>query len=190
MDRSLRRNDHDPGVPAKLVDLAPELDPVPAVIVSDKRNLLGRRLSILAVALLLLFFSISGYIQSANNGNLLHRAAVDRSLLISIIHAQSGDIQRLQKAFSKQNKELKKAGFKVVVLPPVSQTEQPTPAPETTTNPKSSRTPTPHSSPTAHPHPSHSPRPPPSQTPLSKAEQRVCNLTGICLLAVPMFYIF
>lgn len=172
-------------VQAKVVDVDKKIEPIESIVVGDNRNTLGKRLGLFAVALLLLFFAISSYIQSAKNGSLLHRAAVDRSNLIRTIDSQTKLIKQLQTAIRIQNKELKKAGFKtvripgsnhttqpIIIAPQPSQSHQSTPAPA-----HNSHNPGPKPSNSPHPKPTHSPHPGPVQ----QAKNKVCSLTGICL---------
>lgn len=179
-------------VPAKVVDVD-TVEPIDAVVVGDKRNTLGRQLGIFGLVLIVLFFIINGYIQSSKNGRALRHAATDRSNLITTIDSQTKLIKKLQEAIRAQNKVLRKAGFKTVQIPGRDHT--------TTANPVAPRpSESPQSTPT-HAHNSHKPTPKPSNSPTSKpthppppgpvdeARDKVCSLTGICVIDLSKFLI-
>lgn len=126
------------GVEATVVGVDPDAEPFESIVVGDTRSKLGRRLGIFALALLLLFFAISGYIQSSQNGRLLERAARDRSHLVDSVAAlsegarnQTALIKKFQAAnneqtllilelealLRKQNRILKRAGLEQVDIP-------------------------------------------------------------------------
>lgn len=170
----MTKGKHEEGIPAKIVDLDADLDPVPATIVADSRRLLGRRLGIFALALLLLFFVINAYIQSVRNGEALQRASKDRSSLVKSIErnsktleAQTTLIKQLQTAIRIQNKLLRDAGIKTVPVPGENTTNNIFPTPQPTPGP------------TPEPEPSSSASPDP--IPSSPPEDIICSLTGICL---------
>lgn len=191
------KNEEEP-IPAKLTDLDPDLDPVPAEIVSDKRYSLGKRLGYLALALLALFFVISGYIQSAKNGSAVRDAARHDSKktekLLDDVHNLSKSsafqtrlIKQLQQAIRAQNRELRKAGLATISVPGESPSEsssgsgnnrsdnpKPKPKPSQSSHPK--------------PHPTKTPHPPPG--PIDKAKNTICSLTGICISSFWHFFIF
>lgn len=178
-------------VDAVVVGVDPEVPPVDAVVVGDNRRLLGKRLGTFALAILLLFFAVMGFVQSSRNGELLKRAAQDRSLLIQSNNKQVTYIQQLQQAIREQNALLKKAGFKVVQVPDaptglfVPNPNSPPPRTDTpSTQPKP--TPAPAPSPTTKPKPGPSPTP---QSPIDKTTSTVCSLTGICV-SFGTFHIF
>jgi len=185
------RKKENSAVPADVVEVDPSLIPIPAAIVEDKRNTLGKRLGAFAIIILLLFFAIGGYISSAQNNSLLHRAAKDRTALIDGEHklvksnqrlvksnkAQSDLIRKLQQAIREQNKILREAGLETVPVPsksPSTSSSGPSSNPSHNPQPK----PKPSHSPHPHPHPTHSPPPPDA---IQKVRDRVCNLTGICV---------
>lgn len=185
-------------VPATVVGVAPSVEPIKAVVVGDNRRRLGKRLGAGAIALLLLFFGISSYIQSARNGRLLERAAVDRSALVNTVdsltmtvHEQSGVlgsqtalIRQLQQAVRTQNQTLREAGLITIRVP--GETEAPSankgdgdntrPQPSTKPTPK----PTPKPQPKPSPRPSPRPTPEPEPTPILPVDELLCNLFGIC----------
>lgn len=163
-------------------------EPIESVVVGDKRNTLGRRLGLLAIALLLLFFAISSYIQSAQNGRQLNRAAADRSKLIHSIsdltnsnRQQSRFIRQLQKAIRDQNALLRTAGFHTVRVPTFN-SGSPQPSPQPNSSPSSRSSPAPSRSP--------SPKPTPTPNPTDMVKDEVCRLTGICEMEFPRFIIF
>lgn len=171
-------------------------DVVPAAIVADKRRLFGRKLGAFAFAILLLFFAIGGYVQSAKNANRLKRAASDRSKLIESLHhlsntndTQTKFIKQLEHAIRVQNRELAAAGYPVVPIPSASPSSysgssskpQSNPNHKQNSHPKQTQKPKPKPSPTT------TPRPPPDNT-LTKVKKRICSLTGICTIAFPGFY--
>lgn len=182
-------------VPAKVVDVDDKVEPIESVVVGDARNTLGKRLGYFAVALLLLFFSIGGYIQSAKNGAQLNRAAKDRSALIQSNLAQNKLISKLQGALRDQNKILRKAGFKTVKVPGRDHTTDSNPvAPRPSKSPQPRPTDT-HKTSNPSPKPSNSPTPKPTHSPeglVDQAEDRVCSLTGICMFnfIIPIFFKF
>lgn len=172
-----------------------EEEPIPATIVADKRYSLGKRLGYLALALLALFFVISGYIQGAKNGSAVRDAARHDSKrtekLLDDVHnlsqssaAQTKLIKQLQKAIRAQNRELRKAGLETIPVPGESPSTTPSgPA----NNPRDRSQPKPKPSHSPNPHPSKPPHPPPG--PVDKVKNRVCNLTGICF-SFSQFFIF
>jgi hypothetical protein len=93
------------------------------------RYVSGQRLGLFFLVLLMMFFAISGYVGSARNHKLLDNAVRDRSVLI-VSTGQLSDlstqelvyIQQLVKIVEQQNDALKKAGQKIIVIPPAPQT--------------------------------------------------------------------
>jgi hypothetical protein len=178
------------GVDATVVEVDPKAKPIESVVVGDKRRLLGQRLAALAMALLLLFFGISGYIQSARNGKDVHNLArANRN--------QTELIKKLQDALKQQNKILAKAGYRTIRIPGENThttTHLPQPQPQQSSNP-SHTPPSPkprptHGSHSPHPRTSHSPNPGPSSKPgpVGMVRDRVCSLTGICLFIFFKFF--
>lgn len=97
---------------------------VPAVVVADKTDKLGKRLAQLAFGLLLLFFTVNGYIQGAQNGRQLDQADKDRAQLVSslerattTLEQQSKLILQLQAAVRAQNQTLRDAGLTTLAVP-------------------------------------------------------------------------
>lgn len=161
-----------------------ETKPVNAIVVGDKRKSFGRRLGFLALALLLLFFAINGYISSSHNGHLLDQANRDRDKLTNSVDrltktqsSQTHLIKQLQDALRKQNRILEKSGLAVVIVPG-----------DNTFTPSPSPTPTPKPSPThgrrhhRNKHHGSGPRPSPSPNPVQNLRDQVCSLTGICTI--------
>lgn len=177
------------GVEATVVDVDPSAQPIESIVVGDKRDTLGKRLGLLGLIILLMFFAIGSYIQSSKNGAQLSRAAKDRSGLIHTLNAQTDLIQQLQDAIAKQNQELKAAGLAVVVIPSsrTSTRYLPTPTPEPQPKPNSSSS-TAKPKPRPRPSPSHSPSPTPD--PIQSAKDLICAKTGICAFALTFFSIF
>lgn len=193
-------------VDAKVVAVDPTLPPVEAEIVADKRDTLGKRLGTLAIVLLVLFFSIGGYVRSAQNGRQLTRAAQDRSELIQSVkdltrsnRAQTAYILLLRKALKEQNEILREAGFKTVRVPPPGPGVFQPGDPNNPNNPNPQ--PSPGTSPSSHPtnkpspKPSRTPTPSPSPTdPVNRVTGTVCELTGVCLFKFtftrPIFFRF
>lgn len=186
---------HD-GVDANVVGVDPSVPPVESVIVADKRNNFGRRLAVFALVLLTLFFVIGSYIQSARNADLLRRASVDRSKLITgaaelteSVNQQIRFNKRLQLALKKQNQLLGQAGFETVQVPSAPTAHHQTqsrPHGDHSAHPSSS---SPRPKPSSHPSPIPSSTPTPTPGPVRRITRRVCRLTGICL-TFPLFNIF
>lgn len=182
---------------------------VPAYIVADKRDRLGRRLGRAAFIMLALFFIISSYIQSAKNGIELDESRRQRQSLIEsqeritlALNGQGALIVALQDVITRQNIALRKAGLPVEPVPNLqdlidqamgrnsSDAARPTPSSTTPSGrrnpPQPYRTtppsPTPRPNSTPKPKPSSSPEPKPSPSPTrDSATQLVCDLTGVCL---------
>lgn len=179
---------------------------VPAYIVADKRDKFGRRLGRAAFVLLLLFFVISSYVQSAKNGAELDESRRQRQTLIvsqeriSITLQGQGElIVALQDVITRQNNALRNAGLPVEPVPNLqdlidrargresSNTPRPTTSPSGTSfrfQQSPSPSPSPGSSPRSTPKPS--PKPSPSSSPApnpthNPVTQLVCDLTGVCL---------
>lgn len=173
---------------AKVTKSLPDVvEPVDATIVADKRYRLGRRLAILAVGLLLMFFAISSYIQAARNGAQLDQVLKNNTKLVDSLDSQARLIGQLQEAIRRQNQVLKDAGLKTVDIPVsgTPTTPQPTPStrprPTPTAGPKPSSRPNPRPSSNPRPRPTPKPTPSPSPSPLVPVDELVCQLTGICL---------
>lgn len=166
-----------------------------AHIVGDKRKKMGRRLGIFGMAILLLFFAISAYIQSAQNGRLLRRAAEDRSSLVqsvtslsSTVDTQTRLIKRLQNAIREQNELLEEAGIPTVRIPMWYELEQnpqrpneefrPAPSQNQAEGPGKNSNNEPEPSPKKPDPPKEEPTP--DQLPGGDVRKRVCELTGIC----------
>jgi hypothetical protein len=88
------------------------------------RYISGQRLSLLIILLLLMFFALSSYVGSAKNHELLKKASQDRSVLIvstgqltDISKQEVVYIQKLLDIVEQQNKELKDAGQKIIIIP-------------------------------------------------------------------------
>jgi hypothetical protein len=163
------------------------------------RGDLGRRLGYWGMILVLLFFTVNGYIQSSNNNSLLHRAAKDRSTLVQNVGvllqkntAQTITIRNLRNALIQQNKILRKAGLKTTNIPKVfstttinkSQTSvSPSPEPTVTVTTKPTHKPT--------SKPTHKPKPKKTPNPLKSVSQDICTLTGVCITkGLPLSRIF
>lgn len=190
------RGDDEHPVSAKLTDLDPDLDPIPAAIVTDQRYSLGKRLGYLALALLALFFVISGYIQGAKNGSAVRQAAVHDSkenarLLDDVDRLSESNarqtklVKQLQQAIRAQNRELRKAGLETIPVPGESPSTSSS-GPRNNHPDHSHPSPKPSNSP--HPRPSHTPSPTPSS--VNNLEDRICDLTGICLFNFFKFIFF
>lgn len=173
---------------------------VPAYIVADKRDRFGKRLGQLAFVLLLLYFVINSYVQSARNGEQLDEAREQRASLIKNqeltfqgLQQQGALIAQLQGTISRQNEILQKAGLPVEKVPNlqdlIDQFSTPTPSPSSgssprpaprsgTSNPPSSPQPDPSPRPTSKPTSRPQPTPSPTRGPIT---QTVCQLTRICL---------
>lgn len=172
-------------VDAKVVDVDHKVEPIDAVVVGDKRSSFGRRLGLFALALLVLFFTINGYIQSAKNGEKATRANHKIDKLIDIDHNlsktiadQTDLIRALQASQRKQNHILANHGLKTVIIPGDSSSSD---GGQTSNNHPNGNKPPSHDKPK--PKPGHSPNPSPSPTPSHHTvKDTVCNLTGICLM--------
>lgn len=174
------------GVDATVIGVDPSLPPVNANIVSDKRDTLGKRLGFLAFAILILFFAMNGYIQSAKNGHDLKDAKKDRSTLIQAVNAQTTYITQLQDALREQNQILKAAGYKTVRVPVYKGPKliirgSPVPSPRPQSSPSSTSNPS--------QKPSSKPSSRPSPSPTDDVKSRVCQLTGICLFLAKFHFI-
>jgi hypothetical protein len=147
--------------------------PLPAEIVSDARDTWPRRVPIIALILILLYFSIGGQIQSAQNGAQLDKSLTAQQQLLKTVHRDetyvilaSRYIQLLRHTHKVQNQRLRKHGLKTVPLP-----KPPTPPPVSDEAHRISegRSPSPQPSPsrTRHSHPSPKPshHPSPSASP-------------------------
>lgn len=165
-------------------------EPVEAIVVGDDRRQLGKRLGMFALALLLLFFSINGYIQSAKNGRKLSQAEKERTELVESIKnisettsAQTRLIKNLQRAIHTQNILLVEAGLEPVVIPTGDEPNDEPSKQSRDTTPKSEVKPRPEPEPKPRPGPSPKPPDDPSPTPgpIDEVQSRICELTGICL---------
>lgn len=188
-------------IEATVVGASANASAIPALVVGDKRDFFGKRLGAFALALLILFFVVSGYIQSARNGVLLERASRDRSDLISSLEAatttieqQSVDLADLRRALSEQNKLLRDAGLPTVNItdgePRQIPAPQPSPTPSGQVRSNSPIRDSPKPVPgvtatpivvTPRPDPSPTPSPSPSPTatqPVPIVRDILCTLTG------------
>jgi hypothetical protein len=114
------------GIDATIVGIAPNSAPIPAVVVEDKRDTLGKRLAFVGLGLLVLFFLISSYIQSSQNGKQLDQAqksnqklTTSLSQISDTLDAQTALNKQLQTALKAQNKALREAGLPTVKVPTV-----------------------------------------------------------------------
>lgn len=145
---------------------------VDANIVHDSTDTAWRRVPILALILVMLYFVVAGQIQAAQNAESIKHLSTAQGHLLDTVKRDEGYvilasqyINAQQKALKEANARLKAAGLKPVQLPP-----PPTPP----RVPKQARQavngggaqPQPTPSPSGHshpsPHPSHSPSPHPS----------------------------
>lgn len=186
-------------ISAKVVAVDPSVEPVEAEIVSDRRPQLGKRLGTFAIALLVLFFGINGYISSARNNDLLHRAAEDRTQLVKsnknlvednhklvksqqhilyLNERQTVLIRDLRHALRNQNKILRRNGFETVVIPGSSESNGSSESP--TSNQKDPNKDKKEPKKKHHHKPNNNP-PPNNPDPTDPVTKPVCNLTGICL---------
>lgn len=178
MSRFRKRNDHG-------------FEAVPAVIVADQTDKLGKRLGLLGVWLLILFFAISASVQSAKNSKMLERADKDRSSLVtsisvltSTVGAQTQTIKDLKTAIQAQNKLLKDAGINPIVIPGDNATviigPTPSPRPGIAPSPQPKPQPQPKPRPSQKPKPSPKPSPSPSPKPGDPAIDAICQISGLC----------
>lgn len=100
---------------------------VPAVIVADERSQLGRRLGVAAIALLILFFVISIYIQSKINGAALVKAETNRADIaneLAVVNKTLEDQLKididLEHIILEQNKALVAHGLPPIIVAPGS----------------------------------------------------------------------
>lgn len=184
-------------VPAKIVAVDHNIEPIESVVVGDKRSTLGKRLGYFALALLVLFFTINGYIQAAKSNHKATNADHERARLIHSVHhisntlnTQTKLIKDFRKALRAQNKELRDAGFQTVQIPGPPPTSNPSSGPSSNPRPGPTSSPNPHPGqspkPKPHPKPTHNPHPKPG--PVQQTKDRVCSLTGICLLSDLVIY--
>lgn len=168
---------------------------VPAVVVADKTDKLGKRLAQLAFGLLILFFAINGYIQSAQNEKKLDDAETNTSQLVEsldrvtkTLDQQSKLILELQDAVRAQNQTLRDAGLKTLpvpgemTLPSASSdpVEQPSPNPTPRDDPEPND-PEPNDPEPNDPDPNDpEPEPEPEPSPVVPVDELLCMLTGIC----------
>jgi hypothetical protein len=167
--------------------------PVPAEVVSDRRDTPARRMSKLAfivAAIVLLGFIANGII---NTEQRLHRAEHERSVLIQditrLVHAvqrQDVDLRALRQAIIRQNKILRRAGLPTVPVPTLTSEGGGAPRGGGQSSTPRSQPPSsapPSSRPTSHPS-SHSPSPHPS--PSSSPVARVCLPVVGCIPRVAL----
>jgi hypothetical protein len=153
-------------------------------------NKRGKRLAMLGVGLLILFFTISGYVQSAKNGDQLNKSDNDRRKLIAsnerittTLERQSQLIVQLQAAIKAQNDALHRAGINAVPIPGV--VEPPERSTSRSPSPGVKTTPSPSPQPTSKPTPTSKPSPTPSPTPTDTPptiNEIICALLGICFI--------
>lgn len=183
---------------------------VPAYVVADRRDKLGKRLGTFALAILILMFTINGYIQSSQNGEELDQARKDRAALTEAvrrtIEQQKEDrdiILTFGAIIREQNRRLIEAGLDPVETDPLrplpEQTENAPSVSSNEANPSSSLPGAPEGSPTRssprsapssepqsqpepepEPEPEPQPEPEPEPSPLDPIEEAVCRLVGIC----------
>lgn len=154
---------------------------VPAEIVSDRRDMIGRRIPILALFLVLLYFVTTDQIQSAQNGDSIHHLTDSQSRLLKTVKRDEGYvilasqyIGAQQKALKTANRRLKAAGLKPVILPPPP---SPPPVSKQGHNATKGGNPSPRPTPSGHSHPSHSPSPHPSNSnsPPASPPVKICT---------------
>lgn len=116
----------------------PGFEALPAVVVADTRSKMGLRLGSFALVLLVFFFAVSSYIQSANNGEALERASRDRSRLSEAIQQaldQQAEDRTIILTFgaiiAEQNRRLTEAGLDPVEIMPLRPLPEQIPNPET-----------------------------------------------------------
>lgn len=150
---------------------------IPAVVVADKTDRLGKRLAFLSFGLLILYFVTSTFIQSAQNGKRLDTARKERAKLISsldrvtlALEVQSNLVIQLQIAVEEQNRALTEAG--------VDTKETPTPKiSQSAVGSKGNSTPTPVRTfifPNVTPRPTTDPKPKPKPKPTTKPGTVIC----------------
>ncbi len=193
-------------VPATVVDVADGAKPIPANVVEDSTDKLGKRLAFIGLALLLIFFAASAYIQSARNSQALEDAQKQRQEVIDSLarlstafEAQTTLTKQLQEAIRRQNQALENAGIEQVPVPgafplptdPMGDVNPAGPlAPSNDVQANPDRVPNepeePEQGPPGPPGPQGPPgEPAPSPTPepegpLSPVQDTVCTLIGIC----------
>lgn len=193
-------------IPVRKKQRDPGFEAVPAVIVADQRTTLGKRLGVSALALLFLFFVISGYIQSARNGAELDKASDENRRLAnsleqvtSTLEDQSKLVIRLQAAIQAQNIALREAGIdplsilsdeEATLIPPDAVIVTPSPGASPLVDMRPSVSPRSGAAPATEPSVARqpdeesparaSPSPSPRPSPLIPVGEVVCNLTGIC----------
>lgn len=187
-------------------DTEPIHEPVESVIVGDNRRTLGKRLGVFALALLLLFFAVNGYIQSSKNGNKLRQAEKAREQLEEDVHDLSDTgvaliklNKQLQDAIRRQNKLLKEAGFEPIFVPTGegffregTTADQPSFNNDEPNRPNRPNRPNKPNKPNR-PNEPNDPKPPddpdpPDGGPVGEVQEEVCELTGICLFRIMLFF--
>jgi hypothetical protein len=171
-DEELARITKDTDEPTFVIPVTTH--PVPAEIVSDARDTWMKRVPIIALILILMYFTIGGQVQSAQNGSDLTRSLNAQSQLLKTVQRDesyvilaSQYIQALRHAHKIQNRRLRKHGLQPVPLP---KPPKPPPVSKQAQRIAEGRSPSPQPSPsrTRHSHPSpkptHSPSPSPSPT--------------------------
>lgn len=174
---------------------------VPAVVVADQTDKLGKRLAMLAFAVLLLFFSINGYIQSAKNGKSLkategrlsaaekNQTELIKSLgqVTATLETQTSIVRQLRIVVQEQNNILRAAGLTPVDVPADEKSMpqvKPSPNPTSTPRVRITNEPDAKPRPKPSPKPSSKPKPPPPEptpTPLVPVGKILCDTIGICL---------
>lgn len=151
--------------------------PIPAAVVADHRDTRTRRLAWLGLAVLaiVLLGWVLNDIHDAKHD--LHQAKIDRSVLIHdvtalarVMERQGIDLTNLRVAIIQQNKILRKAGYKPIPVPTLTNEgggAHPGGGHSSTPRSQSPSSAPPSSRPThSPPPPSHSPRPRPSPRPI------------------------
>jgi outer membrane biosynthesis protein TonB len=137
-------------------------EPMPARVVADDRDTFWKRLSMVGLVLVLVFFSANGYIQSARNAHLARDAAKEAGAthddFKAYRHTQKDYNRRLLEALREQNDKLRKAGLPTQPIP-----EQ---QPKTASSSQGQAHPSPR--PQTSPAPTHRPKPRPSHSPSPK----------------------
>lgn len=99
--------------------------PVPAEVVANRRDTFWRRLPVYALILVVLYFVISSQIQSAQNGDDLHKSLAAQGKLLKTVQRDEGYvilasqyIGAQAKVIKEQNARLKAHGLPTIPLPP------------------------------------------------------------------------
>lgn len=152
---------------------APKEHLIPAEIVSDRRDSWLKRVPIIALLLLLMYFLISDRVDTAQNVDSIKDLTTSQAHLLNTVKRDegyvilaSGYIQSQHRALREANRRLKAAGLKPVKIPPPPTPPKVTKKARQAVGGGASPRPSGHSHPSHHPHQSHGPSPPPpSQSP-------------------------